>query len=130
MSSGIDVWGPLTTLGTAAIGASASATLTFNLEAENYDSAILGLQVVFSATVGANTTFDLYRGLSGGDFIDLVSAGQLVATAVTSGTAMLTTLINGYPYVQIVAANGDATSAVDITVVAQGHFEDGLDRTL
>lgn len=128
--SQLSCWGPLTTLGTAAVAADGSATLTLDLEASCYQEALLGCQVIFGATAAADTTVSVYRGLSGGSLIDLVPALTLTATATADATAMLTTLIGDTPYAQIIVANGDATSAVDIVVWAQGHFEQGLDRLI
>ena len=130
MSSSVDCWGPLVTVTSAALGASGRATLNFDLEAENYDAAAIAMRVVFSATVAGNTPLDVYRGLGNGSVIDLVSTGQLVATAVTAGTAMVTTLINEYPYCRMVVANADSAATVDVAVYAQGHYEADFERAL
>lgn len=126
----LSCWGPLVTLGTAEVGPTGIATYDFNLEIGPYREVMLGAQVVFEATVDGNTTLTTYRGLASGDFIDLVADRTLTFTAVSEGTAGLTTLISDSPYIQLVVSNADSAASVNVVLVAQGHFEQGLDRLI
>lgn len=116
-------WSPRVTMMTAAtVGTSAVATSVLDLAGNQFDRAAIACRVVFSATVGANTTVSFYGGLDG-DVISTVSLGALTYTAASSATVIQQTLISGQPYLQAVVANADTANAVNAEIIVLGHYE-------
>lgn len=116
-------WSPRVTMMTAAtVGTSAVATSVLDLAGNQFDRAAIACQVVFSATVGANTTVSFYGGLDG-DVISAIALGSLTYTAASSATVIQHTVIEKQPYLRVVVSNGDVTSAINAQVLAVCHYE-------